>query len=163
LGLDERARLLLDNRIEDVTRIPRLERKEPVRPTAETGGRVSVVGGCLPLSSFGTGKNNNRTEPTRVAAPSSRWNDEGHWSTSRGRAAERSLTLYLEACTPRSEPPAPEDGWLLLREAAKGTPYSQDYLSLLARKGRLEAVKRGRNRYTTRRAVAAYRAWVGKS
>jgi Fic family protein len=29
-----------------------------------------------------------------------------------GRAAERSLTLYLEACTPRSEPPAPEDEWL---------------------------------------------------
>jgi hypothetical protein len=47
-----------------------------------------------------------------------------------------------------------------LREAAQDAPYSQDYLSLLARKGRLEAIKRGRNWYTTRRAVAAYRASV---
>jgi Fic family protein len=79
-----------------------------------------------------------------------------------GRAAERSLTLYLEACTPRTEPPEPEDEWLPLREAAQGTPYSQEYLSLLARKGRLEAVKRGRNWYTTRRAVAAYQRSVEK-
>jgi len=35
--------------------------------------------------------------------------------------------------------------------------YSQEYLSLLARTGRLEAVKRGRNWVTTRRAVEAYR------
>ncbi len=41
----------------------------------------------------------------------------------------------------------------------RGLPI-QDYLSLLARKGRLEAIKRGRNWYTTRRAVAAYRASV---
>jgi Fic family protein len=89
--------------------------------------------------------------------------DEGPLVNFVGRAAERSLTLYLEACTPRSKPPAPGDEWLPLREAAKGTPYSQDYLSLLARKGRLEAVKRGRNWYTTRRAVAVYRASVGES
>jgi len=77
-----------------------------------------------------------------------------------GRAVERSLTLYLEACTPRSEPHPPEDEWLPLREAAQGTPYSQEYLSLLARKGRLEAIKRGRVWYTTRRAVAAYQQSV---
>ena len=39
--------------------------------------------------------------------------------------------------------------------------YCQEYLSLLARTGRLEAVKRGRNWVTTRAAVAAYRASVG--
>lgn len=77
-----------------------------------------------------------------------------------GRAVERSLFLYLEACIPQIAPPAPEDEWITLREAAEGTPYSQEYLSLLARKGRLEAVKRGRNWYSTRRAVAAYRASV---
>jgi hypothetical protein len=43
------------------------------------------------------------------------------------------------------------------------TPYSQDYLSLLARTGRLEAIKRGRNWYTTRQALAAYLESVGKS
>jgi Fic family protein len=80
-----------------------------------------------------------------------------------GRAAERSLTLYLEACTPRSGPPPPEDEWIPLREAAEGTPYSQEYLGLLARKGRLEAIKRGRNWYTTRRAVVAYWASVSQA
>jgi Fic family protein len=75
-------------------------------------------------------------------------------------AVERSLTLYLEACTPQPGPPAAEDEWVPLREAAAGTPYSQEYLSLLARTGRLEASKRGRDWYTTRRAVAAYRQSV---
>lgn len=77
-----------------------------------------------------------------------------------GRAVERSLTLFLEACTPQTAPTPPEDDWLPLQEAAAGTPYSQEYLSLLARKGRLEAVKRGRNWYTTRRAVERYRQSV---
>ena len=80
-----------------------------------------------------------------------------------GRAVERSLTLYLEACTPRTAPPAPEDEWIPLREAARGSPYSQEYLSLLARKGRLEAIKRRRVWYTTRRAVATYLTSVGRS
>lgn len=80
-----------------------------------------------------------------------------------GRAVERSLTLYLEACTPRPGPSSPEDEWIPLREAAQGTPYSQEYLSLLARKGRLEAVKRGRVWHTTRRAVADYQRSVSKA
>ena len=79
-----------------------------------------------------------------------------------GRAVERALTLYLEACTPRTAPPPEEETWIPLREAARGTPYSQEYLSLLARTGRLEAIKRGRNWYTTRKAVAAYRRSVGR-
>jgi hypothetical protein len=41
-------------------------------------------------------------------------------------------------------------------DAAKGTPYSQEYLSLLARKGRLKAVKISRDWLTTRQAVLAY-------
>ena len=77
-----------------------------------------------------------------------------------GRAVERSLTLYLTACTPQTELAAEADEWIPLREAARGTTYSQDYLSLLARRGRLEAIKRGRVWYTTRRAVAAYRRSV---
>lgn len=77
-----------------------------------------------------------------------------------GRAVERSLTLYLEACTPTPAPRDPNDEWIPLGEAALDTPYSQEYLSLLARLGRLEAVKRGRNWVTTRRAVDAYRRSV---
>ena len=79
-----------------------------------------------------------------------------------GRAVERSLTLYLEACAPQTAPSAAEDEWIPLRQAADGTPYSQEYLSLLARKGRLEAIKRGRVWHTTRRAVAAYRKSLEK-
>jgi len=73
-----------------------------------------------------------------------------------GRAVERSLMLYLEAITPQTSPPAKDETWILLREAVIDTPYSQEYLSLLARKGRLEARKQGRNWYTTRKAVRAY-------
>jgi Fic family protein len=72
-----------------------------------------------------------------------------------GRAVEHTLTLYLEAVTPQMTP-SPGDDWLPLREAAEGTPYSQEYLSLLARTGRLEAIKRGRNWYTTRQAIENY-------
>jgi len=73
-----------------------------------------------------------------------------------GRAVENSLNLYLNAFTSREKSPEPEDGWIPLRDACVGTPYSQEYLSLLARLGRIEAMKRGRTWYTTRRAIRAY-------
>lgn len=80
-----------------------------------------------------------------------------------GRAVERGLTLYLDACTPQRGPAASADQWIPLRQAAESTPYSQEYLSLLARTGRLEAVKRGKVWYTTRQAVDAYRRSVEAS
>ena len=79
-----------------------------------------------------------------------------------GRAVERSLNLYLEACTPVTIAPAPEEEWIPLREASEGTPYSQEYLSLLARNGRIEAVKRGRVWFTTHKAVEEYRKSIEK-
>ena len=79
-----------------------------------------------------------------------------------GRAVERSLTLYLEAVTPQMEMPPQEARWISLREAAELVPYSQAYLSLLARTGRLEALKRGRNWATTERALAVYMESVDK-
>lgn len=78
-----------------------------------------------------------------------------------GRAAERSLTLYLEAVTPQTAPASGDERWLPLSQAAAGTSYSQEYLSLLARTGRLEAMKRGRNWYTTPGAIDRYRDSVG--
>lgn len=77
-----------------------------------------------------------------------------------GRAVERSLNLYLEASMPVITAPEPEDEWIPLREAAVGTPYSQEYLSLLARTGKIEAVKRGRVWYTSHRAIEVYRESV---
>lgn len=44
-----------------------------------------------------------------------------------------------------------------LRAVAEGTPYSQEYLGLLAHTGRLEAIKRERNWYTTAAAIGRYR------
>jgi hypothetical protein len=73
-----------------------------------------------------------------------------------GRAVEISLNLYIESCEPVIKAPKPEEEWIPLRDAYVGTPYSQEYLSLLARLGRIEATKRGRNWYTTRRAIKAY-------
>jgi Fic family protein len=73
-----------------------------------------------------------------------------------GRSVENSLNLYLEACTPRVTSLGSEDEWIPLWNACLGTTYSQEYLSLLARLGRIEATKRGRNWFTTRRAIKAY-------
>jgi len=73
-----------------------------------------------------------------------------------GRAVDHSLALYLEACAPKPRRALANDQWILLSKAAEGTTYSQEYLSLLARQGRIEAIKRGRNWYTTRKAVKEY-------
>jgi Fic family protein len=80
-----------------------------------------------------------------------------------GRAVERSLTLYLQACRPELGPGPEEETWISLREAAETVPYSQEYLSLLARTGKLEAMKRGRNWVTTRQALENYLESVGSA
>ena len=77
-----------------------------------------------------------------------------------GRATERSLNLYLGAVVPKTLKPARNEEWIPLREASEGTPYSQEYLSLLARLGRLEATKIGRVWHTTRRAIQEYQKSV---
>lgn len=77
-----------------------------------------------------------------------------------GRAVDHSLTLYLEACLPKAKRPSSKEQWIPLSQAAEGTSYSQEYLSLLARQGRIEAIKRGRNWYTTRKAVKEYQESV---
>jgi len=45
---------------------------------------------------------------------------------------------------------------ILLQEAAKLTPYSQEYLSLRVRQGKLQAKKQGRNWYTTEEWIREY-------
>ncbi|MFN0062257.1 MAG: Fic family protein [Myxococcaceae bacterium] len=67
------------------------------------------------------------------------------------QAVERSLDMYLRAL-------APSGGRLMtLAELSRSSPYSAKYLNLLVRSGRLAAQKRGRNWYTTRGALEAYR------
>ena len=67
-------------------------------------------------------------------------------------AVERSLDLYLRAL----EPSGKEDRLLFLSEAAKTTRYTQEYLSLLARKRRIAAVKVGRTWMITQRELRRY-------
>jgi len=62
---------------------------------------------------------------------------------------ERSLDLYLDTFKAGEE-------YISLMEATKGTPYSQEYLSLLARRGRIESVKLGRNWYIKRESIKNY-------
>jgi excisionase family DNA binding protein len=64
------------------------------------------------------------------------------------RSVERSLDIYLHALE--------EPKKLSLAEASKYTPYSQEYLSLLARKGAIGAFKLGRNWYITRDELERY-------
>lgn len=66
-----------------------------------------------------------------------------------GRNVERSLDLYLDAFKKGSE-------FVTLAEASKDFPYSQEYLSLLARRGRIEAVKLGRNWFIKKEAIRKY-------
>ncbi|MFH0860753.1 MAG: Fic family protein [Candidatus Altiarchaeota archaeon] len=66
-----------------------------------------------------------------------------------GRNVERSLDLYLDTFKSGSE-------YISLAEASKGTQYSQEYLSLLARKGRIEALKIGRNWLIKKEAIEKY-------
>lgn len=64
------------------------------------------------------------------------------------RCAEKALDMYLDALE--------EPEILTLAEASKTTPYSQEYLSLLARKGLLGAYKQGRNWVVSRRELDRY-------
>jgi len=72
------------------------------------------------------------------------------------RSVERSLALYLHTLAPSTSKTYQKQGFVSLAEAARGTPYTQEYLSLLARKGVLHAVKFQRNWLTTHDAVREY-------
>jgi Fic family protein len=65
------------------------------------------------------------------------------------RSVERSLDMYLLAFEKEAE-------ILTLAEASKLTPYTQEYLSLLARKGDIGAFKLRRNWVITKKALNEY-------
>jgi Fic family protein len=72
-----------------------------------------------------------------------------------GRSIERSLLIYLNALKSRNDK---EDryGYMSLRDASKICEYGIEYLSYLARTGRLKAIKIRRNWLTTREALLDY-------
>ena len=66
-----------------------------------------------------------------------------------GKAMDESLTIYLAMFGGKEE-------LLPLKELAKTVPYSQEYLSLRARQGILDAVKMGRTWHSSKRALEDY-------
>ena len=72
-----------------------------------------------------------------------------------GRSIERSLLIYLNAFKSKNDK---EDkfGYISLQEAAKLCDYGIEYLSFLARTGKLQAIKIRRNWMTTREALSDY-------
>jgi fido (protein-threonine AMPylation protein) len=77
-----------------------------------------------------------------------------------GRAVEQGLDLYLDACERAPVPEEEGEGEQLLADLAREFGYTTDYLSLLIRKGRIAATKRGPRWYSTRAAVERYRREV---
>jgi len=67
------------------------------------------------------------------------------------QALERSLDLYLESCGALGH-----DEYVPLSTLAKKFPYSQEYLSLLARQGKIDAHKKARNWLATEKSVNDY-------
>lgn len=70
------------------------------------------------------------------------------------QALERSLNIYLAAL------PGNDNDYELIQTIAEeaSLPYGQEYISLLARRGLIDAYKEGRNWLTTRKAVKEYMA-----
>ncbi len=69
------------------------------------------------------------------------------------QAVERSLDIYLRTLTPATQH---REEFQLLSQISKSTSYSTKYLNLLARTGKLEAHKQGRNWLTSLEAVNRY-------
>lgn len=78
-----------------------------------------------------------------------------------GRSVERSLAIYLNAVVP-TDKKNENQGYISLKEATKYCGYSLEYLSLLARNGKLPAIKFERNWMTTREAIKNYIESIGK-
>jgi Fic family protein len=69
------------------------------------------------------------------------------------QSVERSLNIYISSVGKDYEDYEPTGS--IAKDPA--VPYSQEYLSLLARRGRIDAYKEGRVWYTTKSAVKAYK------
>jgi Fic family protein len=122
-----------------------------IHPFLDGNGRVTrLLMNCVLLKNgypFAVVLNNDRRRYYRVLR------EADHGSLAPfvnfvARCVERSLNLYLTALGERTAIP--------LSEAAATTSYSQEYLSLLARKGRIDSFKIGRIWYVTRKSLDRY-------
>ena len=71
------------------------------------------------------------------------------------QSVERTLDIYLKTLTPAN---TKQEKFVSLTEISKTTPFSAKYLNLLARQGKLEAYKEGRDWLTSKEAIERYLA-----
>jgi len=71
------------------------------------------------------------------------------------QAVERSMAIYLNTLLPME---TKKEKYYPLSIVSKNTPYSEKYLNLLARQGKIEAHKEGRNWVTSVDAIKRYQA-----
>ncbi len=69
------------------------------------------------------------------------------------QSIERSLDIYLKALTPAT---TKQEKFVSLAAISTSTRFSAKYLNLLARQGKLEAYKEGRNWLTSKEAIERY-------
>lgn len=69
------------------------------------------------------------------------------------QSIERSLDIYLKTLTPAT---TKQEKFVSLADISKTTPFSAKYLNLLARQGKLESYKEGRDWLTSKEAIGRY-------
>ena len=69
------------------------------------------------------------------------------------QSIERSLDIYLKTLTPAT---TKQEKFVSLAAISKAAPFSAKYLNLLARQGKLEAHKEGRDWLTSKEAIERY-------
>ncbi len=123
-----------------------------IHPFLDGNGRTARLAANLTLIGAGYAPVVLRVEDRRRYYACLEEADRGRYTPFSGfilRAVDEALTLFLSTVDSKR-------ALVPLRELARGSEYSQEYLSLRARQGVLEAVKIGRTWYSSKRALKQY-------
>ncbi len=123
-----------------------------VHPFLDGNGRTARLAANLVLMSAGYPPVVLRVDDRRRYYACLEEADQGRYAPFAAfvlRALDEALVVFLSAADPKRT-------LVPLKHLARGGPYSQEYLSLRARQGVLEAVKIGRTWYSSKHALDAY-------